>query len=241
MRIDVITLFPQMFEALNFSMTGKAQKNGILSLFCHNLREFASDRHGTVDDYPFGGEAGMVLKPEPLKAAILSITLKNPVHTIFLSPQGIPFTQKKAGELAKKRNILIICGHYKGIDERIRQKFINEEISIGDYVLTGGELPAMVLIDSIIRLQTGVLGDKDSLETDSFYSTERLGWPVYTRPEEFDGMHVPQVLLSGNHKQIEKWRIAASLKNTKTRRPDLFDKLKLTQAEKDLINSEIIL
>jgi len=221
-----------MFSILNESITGRAQKSHHLALNCHNLRDSAFDKHRTVDDYPFGGEAGMVLKPEPLKTAITSITQKYSTHTVFMTPQGAPFSQKKATELSKMENILIICGHYKGIDERVRKKYIDEEISIGDYVLTGGEIPAMVLVDSVVRLIPGVLGDRDSAETDSFYQNNRLGWPVFTRPEIFEDEGVPEVLRSGHHKNIKEWQKLAALENTKNRRPDLFEKLKLSPGEK---------
>ncbi len=222
MRIDVLTLFPQMFSALNASITGKAQKLGKLELYPHYLREYALDKHKTVDDVPFGGEPGMVLKPEPLKNAISQICQDREVHRIFLTPQGNPYTQKKAAELANRQNILIICGHYKGIDQRIREQYVDEEISIGDFVLTGGEIPAMMLIDSVARLLPGVAGDFKSLETDSFYTGDRLGWPVYTRPFEFEGKKVPEALISGHHKKIEEWREKASAELTKMRRPELW-------------------
>ncbi|MBF0431326.1 MAG: tRNA (guanosine(37)-N1)-methyltransferase TrmD [Fibrobacteria bacterium] len=238
MQIDIITLFPRMFSALNESITGRAQLNRFVQLHCHNLRDYTSDKHRTVDDSPFGGEAGMVLKPEPLKAAIHAVKQSGNPHTVFLTPQGKVFSQKRAIELAKKRNILIICGHYKGIDERIRQNYVDEEISIGDFVMTGGELPAMCLVDSIIRLIPGVLGDTDSAKTDSFYSENKLGWPVYTRPETFDGATVPKVLLSGHHKNILKWQVRAGLLRTKQNRPELFEKLNLTKEETKLLAQE---
>ncbi len=227
MKIDVLTLFPQMFSALNASITGKAQKSGAVSLACHNLRNYAQDKHRTVDDSPFGGESGMVLKPEPLKAALDSICEGKKPHIVFLTPQGTLFTQEKAKEFAKKEHLLLITGHYKGIDERIREKYVDEEISIGDYVLTGGELPAMVLIDSVSRLLPGIIGE--SMETDSHFSENLLGWPVYTRPEKFDGLEVPKVLLTGHHKNMEKWRKIEGLKRTKQNRPDLFKKLELPE------------
>jgi len=238
MKIEILTLFPEMFTVLNASITGRAQESGALHLQCHNLRDFARDRHRTVDDVPFGGEPGMVLKPEPLKLALSTISLKNKFHCIFMTPQGRPFSQKTAKKLAAKKNILIICGHYKGIDERIRQQYVQEEISIGDYVLTGGELAAMVVIDCIARLLPGVVGDMDSLKTDSFFKDMRLGWPVYTRPADFEGHSVPKVLLSGHHKNIQKWRMKAGLERTKINRPELFKQLKLAQNEKDLLNTD---
>ncbi len=237
MIIDVLTLFPQMFAALNASIMGKAQKKRQLDLRIHNLRDYTSDKHRTVDDYPFGGEAGMVLKPEPLACAIETIKRQGPTHVIFMTPQGRVFSQKCAIKLAKKENILIICGHYKGIDERIRQKYVDEEISIGDFVLTGGEIPAMCIVDSVVRLLSGVLNDRESLETDSFFKN-RLGWPVYTRPEVFEEMKVPEVLLTGHHKNIEQWRRKTGLKRTLKNRPDLIEKEALTKSETQLLKNE---
>ena len=242
MRIDVLTLFPQMFSALNHSIVGRAQDKKVLSLHCYNLRDFSSNKHGTVDDLPYGGEAGMVLQAEPLKTAISTIAKESlpnhKPHVLYLCPQGKIFDQKKAKELAKRQNILIICGHYKGIDERIREKYVDEEISLGDFVLTGGELPAMALIDSVTRLLPGVLGGPSSMETDSFYQDKRLGWPVYTRPEVFEGSSVPEVLLSGNHEKIRQWQILQGLKETRSKRPDLWEELLLNVEEKKLLNRD---
>ncbi len=224
MRFDVLTLFPEMFSSLNSSITGRAQKQGIINLHCHNLRDYAGNSHGSIDDTAFGGEPGMVIRPEPLEAAITDICGETPTHIVFCTPQGAPFTQDRAKKLSKRGKILIICGHYKGIDDRIRQMYVNEELSIGDYVLTGGELPAMVIIDAVSRLLPGAISDRASLETDSFYKSQRLGWPVYTRPEVFKGQAVPPVLLSGNHKKIEEWRLEASLQRTRQNRPDLLTK-----------------
>ena len=220
MNFNVITLFPEMFDALKVSIPGRAQKDQKLSVYPIQLRDFAVNDYGQVDDYPFGGEAGMVLKPEPLSDAIESIPGHDKQPIIYLTPQGKLFDQDTAKELAQHENITLICGHYKGIDERICDKYVTHEISIGDYVLSGGELPAMVLIDAVCRMLPDTLGDKRSAETDSFFEN-KLGWPVYTRPADYDGMKVPDVLLSGHHANIEKWRQEQSLKRTEERRPDL--------------------
>jgi tRNA (guanine37-N1)-methyltransferase len=250
MRIDVITLFPEMFTALEASIPGRARKSGTLDMRCHSLRDFAINRYGQVDDVPFGGEAGMVLRPEPLKAALDKV-LGDLGHgagqtvapgssprprVVHMSAQGRIFNQDKAKELAKLENLLIICGHYKGIDQRFCEAFVDEELSIGDYVLSGGEIPAMAVIDSVARLLPGVLGDPASAETDSFFSAPRLGWPVYTRPQDFEGRLVPEVLVSGHHENIRKWRIKASLELTRRNRPDLFRLLQLTDEEKKILD-----
>ncbi len=228
MKIDVLTLFPQMFTALNTSIVGKAQEKKAVDLECHHLRNFALDAYGKVDDVPYGGEAGMVLKPDVLANGIRTIWGEEKTHhTIFVTPQGQLFTQNRAKQLASKEKILIICGHYKGIDHRIRETYVDEELSIGDFVLTGGELPAMVLIDSLVRLLPRVVGNTSSVETDSFYNAQKLGWSVYTRPEVFEDMHVPKVLLSGHHEKVKQWREKQSLEQTKAKRPELYQKLRL--------------
>lgn len=251
MRIDVITLFPEIFASLDVSIPGRARKSGALDLHCHNLRDFAINKYGQVDDMPFGGEAGMVLRPEPLKGALdkvlgeleavagldgaIRAAAKRP-HIVHMAATGRIFTQDRAKELAEMENLLIICGHYKGIDQRFCDAFVDEELSIGDYVLSGGELPAMVVIDAIARLLPGVLGDPASAETDSFYLPNRLGWPVYTRPQVFEGKAVPDALVSGHHENIRKWRTKASLELTRRNRPDLFGLLKLSDEEKKLLD-----
>jgi tRNA (guanine37-N1)-methyltransferase len=229
-----------MFAALDASIPGRARKAESLALKCHYLRDFAINKHGQVDDVPFGGEAGMVLRPEPLKKALDHIlgelgTAKP--HVVHMSAQGAIFTQERAKELAKMENLLIICGHYKGIDQRFADAFVDEELSVGEYVVSGGELPAMIVIDSVARLLPGVLGDMASAETDSFYLPNRLGWPVYTRPQEFEGRTVPEVLVSGHHENIRKWRIKASLELTRKNRPDLFPKLELSDEERKILGS----
>lgn len=243
MRIDVITLFPEVFTALDTSIPGRARKSGALALNCHGLRDFAINRYGQVDDMPFGGEAGMVLRPEPLKGALdkvlgeLGSVPGTPrPHIVHMAATGRIFTQERAKELAKMQNLLIICGHYKGVDQRFCDAYVDEELSIGDYVLSGGEMPAMVVIDAIARLLPGVLGDRASAETDSFYLPNRLGWPVYTRPQVFEGRSVPEELLSGHHERIRKWRVKASLEATRRNRPDLFRLLELSEEEKKLLD-----
>jgi tRNA (guanine37-N1)-methyltransferase len=221
MRIDVLTLFPGMFVGpLDESILQRARTGGQLDLRIHNLRDYAHDRHKTVDDRPFGGGPGMVLKPEPLFEAVETLTAGDEVHVVLLSPSGRVFTQAVARDLAQRRRILLVCGSYEGVDERVREGLADDELSIGDYVLTNGALPAMVIIDAVTRLLPGVLGDAESALDESF-SHGWLEYPHYTRPAEFRGMKVPEVLLSGNHAEIEKWRAAQARKRTQERRPDL--------------------
>ena len=235
MRFDVVTLFPEMMQGLASGVIGRAQKNALIELFCWNPREYTQDVHKTVDDRPYGDGPGMVMKIQPLEDAIIDARSHNPdAKTVYLSPQGKPFDQKLANELATEKGLILICGRYEGIDERLLNKQVDMEISIGDYVLSGGELPAMVMIDSVSRLIPGVLGHADSAEQDSF-SNGLLDCPHYTRPEILDGEQVPGVLLSGNHAAIEKWRLQQALVKTRERRPDLFGKYQLTPQEKDLI------
>lgn len=224
MKIDIITLFPKMFEStFSESIIKKAQEKGILKINIHDLRSFTKDRHRTVDDRPYGGGTGMVLKVEPIYKAIKHLTrkTKNPKKRkiILLSPQGETFSQRKAKELAKKEWLIFICGHYEGVDQRV-MSFIDEEISIGNYVLTGGELPAMVLVDSTVRLIPGVVKKEESIREESF-STNLLDYPQYTRPRTFSGKKVPSVLLSGNHEKIRSWRAKKSIRNTFLKRPEL--------------------
>lgn len=220
MRIDVLTLFPGMFDnVLNESIIKRARKSGRVKINVHNLRDWTRDRHRTADDKPFGGGAGMVMKPEPLFEAIDDLKKSN-ARIVLLTPQGKKLNQKLAKRLSKYRHLILICGHYEGVDERVRKYLATDEISIGDYVLTCGELPAMVLIDSVIRLVPGVLGHKDSAKFESF-ERNLLEHSQYTRPAEYRGMKVPKVLLRGNHKRIEEWRRKESIKRTKKRRPDL--------------------
>lgn len=232
MNIHVLSLFPDMFTGVfGASILKKAQEKGAVNLEVTDLRGFSGNKHNQVDDYPYGGGAGMVLKPEPMFSAVEAITEgKNP-RIILMCPQGERFTQKKAEELAQEKELVFLCGHYEGYDERIRQHLVTDEISIGDFVLTGGELGAMTVIDSVVRLLPGVLGQEDSHIQDSF-STGLLEHPHYTRPAEFRGMKVPDVLLSGNHAKIEQWRMEESLKRTFERRPDLFENYPLTDKQK---------
>lgn len=227
MKIDCITIFPEMFTPLEHSIVGRARNKGIFTFNTVYLRDFAINDYGQVDDSPYGGEPGMVLRPEPLARAIKSTGVKEDNgKVIYLTADGIPFTHKIASDLSKESHLVLLCGHYKGIDERIRESYVDMEISIGDFVVSGGELPAMLLTDAVVRLLPGVLGKSESGETDSF-AKGPLGWPVYTRPEVFEGKKVPEVLLSGHHKNICAWRDAESLKRTKERRPDIYEKLEI--------------
>lgn len=233
MRIHVLTLFPDMFDAvLTDSIVGKAREKGIVTIRTVNFREYSTNKHKTVDDTPYGGGGGMVLMPEPIFRAVedLPLTTENP-RVILMCPQGERFTQKKAEELAAERELVMICGHYEGVDERVREHLVTDEISIGDYVLTGGELPAMVVIDCIVRLLPGALGNETSAASDSF-STGLLEHPHYTRPAEFRGWAVPDVLLSGHHGKIAEWRRREALRRTLKRRPDLLEGIELSKEER---------
>ncbi|MEZ0482599.1 tRNA (guanosine(37)-N1)-methyltransferase TrmD [Planococcus sp. SSTMD024] len=235
MNIQVLSLFPPMFEGVfQHSIMKKAQDKGAVTLGVVDIREFADNKR-QVDDYPFGGGAGMVLKPEPVFNAVESITSdgKKP-RVILMCPQGERFTQSKAEELAREEELVFICGHYEGYDERIREHLVTDEISIGDFVLTGGELAAMTVIDSVVRLLPGVLGNSDSPVRDSF-STGLLEHPHYTRPASFRDMVVPAVLTSGNHAKIEEWREEQGLKRTLERRPDLLDHVELSDKQKNIL------
>jgi tRNA (guanine37-N1)-methyltransferase len=220
MKIDVLTLFPAMFAGpLDESIVKRAREAGLLDLKIHNLRDYAHDRHRTVDDRPFGGGPGMLLKPEPIFEAVESLAREG-TRVVLLSPSGRPFSQAIARELAQADDLLFISGHYEGFDERIREQLADDELSIGDYVLTNGALPAMVIIDAVTRLLPGVLGDDESADEESF-SQGLLEYPQFTRPAEFRGLKVPEVLLSGNHAEIAKWRAEQARLRTKERRPDL--------------------
>ena len=221
MKIDILTLFPEMFEPLKASILGKAQNNKVIKINLINIRDFSKDKHKKCDDYTFGGGNGMLMTPQPIYDAITSIRGYKKAHKIYMSPKGALFSQKKAKELSQKDHIIILCGHYEGIDERIIDLLIDEEISIGDYVLTGGEIPAMAVVDSLSRYVDGVLGDINSTEDESF-SSGLLEYPQYTRPQEFKGLKVPDVLVSGDHQKVDAWRREQSLRITKERRPDLF-------------------
>jgi len=218
-KIDVLTPFPEMFSALDVSIMKRAQKNGLLNLRVVNLRDYTHDNYKTVDDRPFGGGPGMVLKPEPIFEGVEALRGEN-TRVIEMTPVGQKFDQAVARRLAQEQHLLFICGAYEGTDERVREALVDEELSIGDYVLTNGSLSAMVVIDAVTRLLPGALGDDQSSHDESF-SAGQLEYPHYTRPAEFRGMKVPEVLLSGHHAEIEKWRREQSLQRTKERRPDL--------------------
>ncbi|CAM3048999.1 tRNA (guanosine(37)-N1)-methyltransferase TrmD [Staphylococcus argensis] len=235
MRIDYLTLFPEMFEGvLNHSILKRAQDKGMLNANTVNFRDYAENKHNQVDDYPFGGGQGMVLKPEPIFNALESLQQTAETRVVLMCPQGEPFTQEKAQELSEAEHIVFICGHYEGYDERIREHLVTDEISIGDYVLTGGELPAMTMTDAIVRLIPGVLGNQQSHEDDSFQDG-LLEFPQYTRPREYRGMNVPEVLLSGNHARIEAWRREQKLLRTYRNRPDLLEKAELSEQDRDIL------
>jgi tRNA (guanine37-N1)-methyltransferase len=248
MKIDIITIFPQMVEEVfKVGVQNRAQESGLLQVRVHNLRDFAEDKHRTVDDYPYGGGSGMLLKPAPIFNAVKAITTidgyseaisseQQVPRIIYLTPQGRTLTQKLAEQLSLEAHLILICGRYKGIDERVRQKLVTDEISIGDYVLSGGELPALVLIDAIVRLIPGAIGDYESAQDDSF-SGDLLDCPHYTRPAEYEGMKVPEVLLSGHHENVRRWRRQQSLKRTFELRPELLDTAYLSDEDLEFIES----
>ena len=226
MHFDIFTLFPDMFQGpFSESMLKRAQERGLLSIVLHNIRESTSDKHHIVDDYPYGGGAGMVMKPEPIFTAVEAIYHGGPI--ILLSPQGRLFNQQLARTLAQEARVTLICGHYEGVDERVREHLVTDEISIGDFVLTGGELAAMIIVDATSRLLPGVLGGEESTLEES-HSGGMLEYPHYTRPPEFRGWRVPDVLLSGNHAEIARWRRKEAIRRTRIRRPDLHEKLDLS-------------
>lgn len=235
MIFDVLTLFPEMFDIFNYSIIKRARDNGIISINVYNIRDFTNNKHKKVDDYPYGGGVGMVMQAEPIYNAVSFIKEKYGYkpYTILMSPKGDVFTQDISKELSTINHIMLICGHYEGIDERI-MPLIDREISIGDFILTGGEIACMAIIDSVSRLIPGVLSSNESFEDESFYSG-LLEYPQYTRPEVFNGMKVPEVLLSGHHKNIKKWRRYEALKITYLRRPDLLKKLELSNDDKKML------
>lgn len=239
MKIDILTLFPEMFPGvLNASILGRAAEQGHVDYNIVNYRDYTEDKHLKVDDYAYGGGAGMVLKPQPIFDAVEAIRNKDKTsqaRIILMCPQGEPYNQKKAEALSKEDHLIFICGHYEGYDERIRTGLATDEISIGDYVLTGGEIGAMAVVDSVVRLIPGVLGNEASAVEDSF-STGLLEHPHYTRPQTYKGMKVPDVLMSGNHAEIEKWRRYESLKRTYLRRPDLLEDMDLSDTEIEWLN-----
>ena len=233
MKFDILTLFPNMFSSpLHESILGKAVEKGLIQIQTINIRDFTLDKHQVVDDAPYGGGQGMVMKVEPIARAIESVKSQNrSARTIYLTPQGKPFHQDLARSLSTQSHLILLCGRYEGVDERARELFIDEEISIGDYVLTGGELAAMVLVDAVSRFIPGVLGSDRSAEEDSFFNS-LLEYPQYTRPVDFRGSRVPEVLLSGNHSAISLWRRREAIRRTSLRRPDLLAEANLTDEQK---------
>lgn len=237
MRIDILTLFPEMCErVLSESIIGRARKAGFVDVCARNIRDYSADKHGRTDDYPYGGGKGMLMTAQPIDACFTALTeeLGTRPRLIYLSPCGTTLTQEKVKELASCENLALLCGHYEGIDQRILDKLVDEEISIGDYVLTGGELPALVLADAICRMCPGVL-DEEVCFTDESHFTGLLEYPQYTRPPVYDGMPVPEILLSGDHLAVDAWRRYASLERTKERRPDLYETYELTEEDKHLL------
>jgi len=222
MKVDIVTIFPEVFKVVfKTSIIGRAQKKRLVKINIHNLRKWAKDKYKSVDGKPFGGGPGMVMKIEIIDKALKDLKSKNS-KVILLTPQGKKFEQKIAQGLSRQKHLILLCGHYEGVDERVRQYLVDEEISIGDYVLTGGEIPVMVIIDSVVRLLPGVVGNEESIVDESFSGEKkRLEYPQYTRPENYEGWQVPKVLMSGNHRKIEDWRKKESIKRTKKRRPDL--------------------
>jgi len=243
MQFDVLTLFPEMFDILNESIIGRAKEKGLINVNLINIRDFSKNKHKKVDDTPYGGGAGMVIQPDVVYDAYKSVIKNNDksgldekskkTKVIYMSPQGKKLDQQKVEELSKQEHLILLCGHYEGIDQRVLDTIVDEEISIGDYVLTGGELPAMVLIDSVSRYVEGVL--KDDSTTEESFSQGLLEYPQYTRPEVFEEQQVPEVLRSGNHQMIDKWRREQSLKRTLEKRPDLLEKVDLSDEDKKIL------
>ena len=241
MKFHVLTLFPEMIEqGFHTSITGRAMEKGLLSLNAVNIRDFAGNKHMKVDDYPYGGGAGMVMQAEPVYAAHQSLEEQagQKLRTIYLTPQGRTFNQKMAKEFAQEEELVFLCGHYEGIDERVLEEVVTDYVSIGDYVLTGGELPALVMMDTISRLVPGVLNNDVSAETESFQDS-LLEYPQYSRPEEWRGKKVPPILLSGHHANVEKWRREQSIIRTAKWRPDLLEKAQLTKKEQEFLKGEM--
>ncbi len=234
MKFDVLTLFPEMFTPVKESILGRAQEKELIDINLINIRDFSKDKHKKVDDTPYGGGAGMVIRPDVVLDSYNSIKEKKNAKVIYMSPQGKVLNQQVVENLSKEQHLIILCGHYEGIDQRAIDKIVDEEISIGNYVLTGGEIPAMVLIDSVSRYIDGII-NKESIEEESF-SKGLLEYPQYTRPELFENEKVPDVLISGHHKNIEDWRKYQSLKNTFLKRPELLEKIELSEEDKAILN-----
>ncbi|MBP1888531.1 tRNA (guanine37-N1)-methyltransferase [Clostridium moniliforme] len=233
MKISILTLFPEMFSIFDHSIIGKAKERGIVDIECLNIRDFTKNKHKKVDDYPYGGGAGMVMAPQPVIDTIRECKKNNKGKVVFLGPRGRKFNHSISKELAKEEELIFLCGHYEGIDERI-YNYIDMEISLGDFILTGGEMAAIPIIDSVLRLKPGVLGKEESFMEESF-SNGLLEYPQYTRPEEFEGIRVPDILLSGHHENIRKWRRKQSLISTREKRKDLFEKIELSKEDKKLL------
>jgi tRNA (guanine37-N1)-methyltransferase len=231
LRIDIISAVPQLLESpINHSIVGNAQDDELVEIHIHDLRDYSEDKHKKVDDYPYGGGAGMVLTPQPIFSCIEHLQSQREYdEIIFTAPDGEPFEQESANKLSISKNLMFLCGHYKGVDQRVIDSLITKTYSIGDYVLSGGELPTLVMVDSIVRLLPGALGDSESALTDSFQNENLLEGPVYTRPAEFRGMEVPKVLRSGDHQKVKEWRLEQSLERTKQVRPDIYKKFRNEQ------------
>jgi tRNA (guanine37-N1)-methyltransferase len=237
-RFDLVTIFPRLFDgALAEGIVRRAIERGIVDITVHDLRDYAADRHRSVDDVSYGGGPGMVFKPEPLFKAVDAIRAEGEVDAVILtSPQGRPFTQRDAGRLALMRRVAVLCGRYEGIDDRVREALVTDEISIGDYVLSGGELPALVIVDAVVRLLPGAVGDEESVVAESF-SRGLLDFPHFTRPAEFRGLKVPDVLLSGHHEDIRRWRKREALRRTVRQRPDLLESAELDSEEREMLRA----
>jgi tRNA (guanine37-N1)-methyltransferase len=239
MQFDILTLFPDMFSAvLGDSIIGRAQENGIVSVNTINIRDFSKDKHNKVDDTPYSGGGGMLMMPQPIYDAYESIAgeCQEKPYTVYMSPQGKVFNQNTAKRISKLHRLVILCGHYEGVDQRVLDKIVDEEISIGDFVLTGGEIPAMAVIDAVCRLIPGVLSGENSYQNESHYSG-LLEYPQYTRPPEFMGEKIPDILISGHHANIEKWKREQSLLNTLTKRPDMLQNADLTDEDRQFLNN----
>lgn len=237
MKFYILTLFPEMvMQGLSTSIIGRAADKGLLSIEAINIRDYTVDKHKKVDDYPYGGGAGMVMQAQPIYDAWSSVIERvgKPVRTVYLTPQGRTFCQGDAKDFAAEEHLILLCGHYEGVDERVLEEIVTDYVSIGDYVLTGGELPAMVMVDAISRMVPGVLSNKVSGETESF-EDGLLEYPQYSRPEEWNGKRVPAIILSGDHKKVDEWRHEQSLLRTRERRPDLLEKAKLSEKDRDFL------
>lgn len=235
MKFSVLTLFPEMFDAVKMSIIGRAEKKGIIEINTVNIRDFSKDKHRRADDYPYGAGGGMVMQSQPIYDAYRSAAGDDRPLVVYMSPQGRTLSQKLARDLSREEHIIILCGHYEGVDERVLEEIVDMEVSIGDYVLTGGELPAMVLIDAVSRMREGVLDSRETAEAESHYSG-LLEYPQYTRPPEFMGRKVPEVLLGGNHKEIEKWRREKSIERTWKKRPDMLKRAVLSREDREIID-----